>query len=61
MLSPTSLNFYSLWYAKRPAWTHDERVFNGLKNFSLKPEKIEKYWRKIKRKNKEKCKYLGLQ
>ena len=61
MLSPTFLNLYGLWYSKRPARTHDERVFNGLKNFSLLPEKIEKYWRKIARKNKEKCKYLGLQ
>ena len=34
MLSPTFLNLYGLWYSKRRARTHDERVFNGLKNFS---------------------------
>ena len=52
--SHPSLSSVGLWYSKRPARTHDERVFYGFKNNPQEAEIFEKYWWKMDRKKTEK-------
>ena len=42
--SHPSLSSVGLWYLKRPARTHEKRVFYGFKNNPLEPEIFAKYW-----------------
>ena len=60
ILSHPSLSLVVLWYSKRPAWTHEERVFNGFKNNAIHLEKFAFFCHFSIHFSPVFCKYLGL-